>query len=82
MPRHAHPKKEIEQALRYAEAQGWRVVAGGGHCWGKIYCPHNSDECRCGEFCVASLEHTQEPRHVGASDTTNRRQLRCSSSQH
>ncbi|RZI87656.1 MAG: hypothetical protein EOP15_13620, partial [Pseudomonas sp.] len=58
MPRHAHSKKEIEQALRYAEAQGWRVVAGGGHCWGKIYCPYNSDECRCGEFCVASIWST------------------------
>ncbi|WP_258197205.1 hypothetical protein [Pseudomonas plecoglossicida] len=58
MPRPAHSKKEIEQALRYAEAQGWRVVAGGGHCWGKIYCPYNSDECRCGEFCVASVWST------------------------
>lgn len=25
----AHPKKEVEQALSYAEGQGWRVEVGG-----------------------------------------------------
>jgi hypothetical protein len=29
--RHAHPKKEVEEALRYAESQGWRVEIGGNH---------------------------------------------------
>ncbi len=48
MVRRTHPKKEIEDALRYAEAYAWRVSLGGGHAWGKIYCPYNDDECRCG----------------------------------
>jgi hypothetical protein len=37
--RSRHPKKAIEAVLKYAESQGWRVVQGGDHCWGKIYCP-------------------------------------------
>lgn len=39
MSRPSHAKKEVEQALKHAELQGWRVVVGGGHCWGKMYCP-------------------------------------------
>ncbi|AIS11357.1 membrane protein [Pseudomonas chlororaphis subsp. aurantiaca] len=55
MARTPHPKKDIEMALRYAEWQGWRVEVGGGHGWGKIYCPYNSEVCRCGEFCITSV---------------------------
>jgi len=58
MARRPHPKKEIEKSLRYAEAHGWRVEIGGSHAWGKIYCPNNDDECRCGEFCIASVWST------------------------
>lgn len=58
MARPSHPKKEIEAALPHAEEQGWRVDAGGGHAWGKIYCPYNDDECRCGEFCITSVWST------------------------
>ena len=58
MPRKSHAKQEIEQALRYAEARGWRVEVGGSHAWGKIYCPYNDKECRCGEFCIASIWST------------------------
>lgn len=36
MARVAHPKKDVEEALRYAESCGWRVEAGGGHAWGRI----------------------------------------------
>jgi len=38
-----HPKKEIEAALTYAEACGWRVEPkkGNGHAWGKMLCPYN-----------------------------------------
>ena len=25
MPRPRHPKKEVEEAIRYAEARGWRI---------------------------------------------------------
>jgi hypothetical protein len=58
MTRPSHPKKEVEAALRYAEDNGWAVKPGGGHAWGKIYCPYNDSECRCGEFCVTSIWST------------------------
>ena len=58
MTRSAHPKKDVEKALRYAESQGWRIVQGGSHAWGKMYCPVNSAECRCGEFCITSIWST------------------------
>ncbi len=55
MVRATHPKKEVEAALRYAEANGWLVEVGGGHAWGRIYCPYNSTDCRCGKFCSTSV---------------------------
>ena len=58
MARNAHPKKEIEDALTHAEANGWTIKVGGSHAWGKIYCPYNDNECRCGEFCIASVWST------------------------
>ena len=41
MARKKHSKKEIEEALNYAEKLGWRIQVGGGHAWGKMYCPGN-----------------------------------------
>lgn len=58
MTRRRHSKKEIEAALVYAEAQGWRVELASGHAWGRLYCPHNDSECRCGEFCIVSVWST------------------------
>lgn len=58
MARPAHPNKEVEHALRHAEEQGWAVVPGRGHCWGRMYCPSNDRECRCGEFCITSVWST------------------------
>jgi len=58
MPRRSHPKKEIEAALVHAESRGWRIEVGGGHAWGKMYCPANSQHCRCGEFCITSIWST------------------------
>lgn len=58
MPRATHPKKEVEDAIRHAEANGWRVEVGGSHAWGKLHCPYNDAECRCGEFCIASIWST------------------------
>ncbi len=63
MTRKSHPKQEIEDALRYAESHGWRVDVGGSHAWGKIKCPYNDKECRCGEFCIASIWST--PKNSG-----------------
>ncbi|MEW9679643.1 hypothetical protein [Pseudomonas sp. TE50-2] len=70
MVRPLHPNKEVEQSLTHAEARGWKVTVRGGHCWGRIYCPNNDRECRCGEFCITSVWST--PRNPG----TFARQLR------
>ena len=56
--RKLHPKKEIELALQYAESMGWRVESQGSHAWGKMYCPYNNKDCRCGEFCITSIWST------------------------
>ena len=58
MTRSQHQKKEIEEALRHAETHGWLVEQGGSHAWGRIYCPFNAAECRCGEFCITSVWST------------------------
>ncbi|WP_322366731.1 hypothetical protein [Pseudomonas sp. Teo4] len=77
MSRPSHAKKEVEQALRHAESKGWKVVVGGGHCWGKLYCPFNDAECRCGEFCITSVWST--PRNPGTFARQLRRVVdRCS----
>jgi hypothetical protein len=49
MARSRHPNKEIESAVAYAEALGWRVFVGGSHRWGFLYCPEETQEgCRIG----------------------------------
>lgn len=58
MARQRHSKKEIEEALKFAESQGWKVLVGGSHAWGKLHCPYNDSECRCGEFCIVSIWST------------------------
>jgi hypothetical protein len=58
MGRARHPKKEVEEAIRHAEKHGWHVKVGGNHAWGKMYCPYNDTECRCGEFCITSIWST------------------------
>lgn len=63
MKRRVHPNKDIETALSYAEFLGWRVLPGGSHCWGKIYCPWNDKACCCGEFCISCVWST--PRNAG-----------------
>ena len=82
MVRPSHPKKEVEEALRHAEGQGWRVEVGGSHAWGRIYCPYNDEECRCGEFCITSVwstpknpgNHARALRRVVDNCTTHRQQ--------
>ena len=63
MARSPHSKKEVEESLRHAESHGWRIEVGGSHAWGRIYCPYNDDECRCGEYCIASVWST--PKNAG-----------------
>lgn len=40
--RKKHPNKEIEVAIRYAEAKGWRYKPAGhsAHAWGRLLCPY------------------------------------------
>jgi len=80
MSRPPHPKKEIEAALKHVEAEGWRVEVGGSHAWGRIYCPYNDAECRCGEFCIASVWST--PRNPRSHARALRRVVdKCSTHQ-
>jgi hypothetical protein len=82
MVRGTHSKKDVEEALAYAEELGWRVQSGGkGHAWGRLYCPYNDAECRCGEFCITSIwstpknsgNHARHLRRVVDNCTTHRR---------
>lgn len=68
--RRRHKEKVIEAAIAHAEAQGWRVEPASGHAWGRMYCPFNDSECRCGEFCIVSIWST--PRNAA----NHARQLR------
>jgi hypothetical protein len=53
--------------LAYAEDAGWRVVKAKGHAWGKIQCPYNDQECRCGLYCQASVWSTPRvPEDIAA----------------
>lgn len=55
MARGSHSKKEVEKALKGAEAAGWTVIAtAAGHRWGKV---------ECGKGCVISIWST--PRSPG-----------------
>ncbi|MCW9023321.1 MAG: hypothetical protein OQK73_01445 [Gammaproteobacteria bacterium] len=63
MSRKKHSKQDVENALQYAEENGWRIEVGGSHAWGKMYCPYNDSGCRCGEFCITSIWST--PRNAG-----------------
>ena len=75
MTRSSHPKKEIEAALKHAEEEGWRVEVGGSHAWG-----NNDDECRCGEFCIASVWST--PKNPASHARALRRVVdKCSTHQ-
>ena len=68
MPRRRHPKKEVQAALREAEALGWVVtVSPRGHIWGRLLCPKRS---RAG--CQDSIHST--PRNA-ANHARHLRQL-------
>lgn len=44
-----HPKKQIEEAVSYAEGKNWTVKMQ-GH-WGRLYCPQADREgCQVGVF--------------------------------
>lgn len=55
-----HPNQEIDSAIDYAVENGWEVKDAGSssHAWGRLKCPHNDSECRCGKFCLKSIWST------------------------
>jgi hypothetical protein len=53
MKRSRHPKKEVEQAVRYAEDHGWPIEVGGGHRMGSNVLPVQ----RCGMSLWGVLHH-------------------------
>jgi hypothetical protein len=58
MPRPRHPDKHIEEAVAFAERNGWTVEISNGHAWGRIYCPHaNRDGCK---LSVSSTPHNPQ----------------------
>lgn len=72
MSRHRHPDRYVEEALRYAEAHGWRVECAGpkAHAWGKMYCPENDSACRGGMFCITSIWGTPRNAQTHAKQIT------------
>lgn len=80
MKRKRHTDKDIEAAIAHAEFKGWRIEMRSGHAWGRMYCPFNDTQCRCGEFCVASIWST--PKSAGNHARQIRRIVdKCSGSQ-
>jgi hypothetical protein len=82
MARSEHPKKEVEHALVYMEANGWRIDKG-GH-WGKALCPYHDPECRGGAYCIAGVwgtpknpgNHAKQLRQVVDNCTMHRSKAR------
>ena len=61
MPRPKHTSKDVEEAIQYAESEGWTIKLG-GH-WGFLYCPYKDASCRCGIRCKAGIWGT--PKNPG-----------------
>jgi hypothetical protein len=72
VPRRRHPRREIEDALRYAETKNWAVVpTKSGHRWGVMRC---REATRQG--CQVSIWST--PRNTGNHANALRRAVeRC-----
>ena len=72
MIRKKHPKKEIEEAIQYAEVQGWRYrkVGGSAHAWGSLLCSFQGREgCRMSVWSTprdAEIHARQIQRRVNA----------------
>ena len=64
-----HSKKEVREALDFAERNGWRIEKSKGesaHAWGRMFCP-NSDLCQASIFSTpknAQLHADQLKRFV------------------
>ncbi len=54
-----HSNKEIQKAIKYALAKGWRLEKASGHAWGRLYCPAGE---RGG--CILSVNGTPRNPHA------------------
>lgn len=66
MARKKHKNKEIEAAIKYAEAAGWELIPATGHPFGTLKCPYNDKDCRCGIHCISSVWCTPRDNDVHA----------------
>lgn len=69
MKRKKHPKKEIEEAIQYAENKGWHYKQAGrsAHAWGKLFCP-----LRAREGCSMSIWSTPRDSAIHAKQICKR----------
>ena len=63
-----HPHKDINDAVNYAVENGWEIIETGSssHAWGRLKCPYNDLDYRCGKFCLKSIWSTPKspPNHA------------------
>jgi hypothetical protein len=64
-----HPKKEIAAAVEYARNKGWRIVEGGSHAWGQMYCPYQGLPVRR-VLPNEHLEYAKKPRQSCETPTS------------
>ncbi len=64
MARQRHPVKDIEAAVRYAESNGWIVVASGSsaHSWAKLRCPGDCPQRSVWSTPADSVAHARQLR--------------------
>jgi hypothetical protein len=59
-----HPNKEIEEAVQYAESNGWTWTAAPGYAWGRLWCPHGKrGGCHFGVWSTPNNRHSHA-RHI------------------
>lgn len=61
MARKKHKSKEIENALQYAEQNGWKIEVhhkSKSHAWGVMKCHKNDTNCWNGIYCLTSIWST------------------------
>ena len=58
--RNKHPKSEVEDALQYAEENGFEVIDNVGH-WGRVMCPSRDPD----DWCARPLSVWGTPRNPG-----------------
>src|SRR5260370_41871474 len=62
------PTRKLKRQFSVRKTRDWRVTSSKGHAWGKMYCPFNDPECRCGLHCITSIWSTPRKPQVHARD--------------